>query len=275
MGCGCYQDEVASVILGQGLDQLVALLLGATLLLAEGAGMRLVDNDQLGAVAHEVVAVALRLDEVDGDDEVREAPEYRFAEALAFQLAHRAGKQELGVDVELLAQLLLPLLGEMGRTEDGEPARLAAVEQLAGDEAGLDRLADADVVRDEDAHRVLLEGDQQRDELVMARLDGDAAEGAEGAGAAPEAQARRLAQEARAAEISGLGGVGQVERGGSDAFQGREDSRDFFVPTSQRFEHEQVGEESGSTTHSRPRVWTREPTVKLIWLLRKHGDASR
>ena len=120
--------------------------------------------------------------------------------------------------MELLAQLLLPLLGQVRRAEDHEPVGLAAVQQLAGDEAGLDGLADADVVGDQQAHRVQLEGHQQRDELVGARLDGDAAEGAEGAGAAAEAQADGLAQQAGAAEVTRLGRVGQIEgRGGRSA----------------------------------------------------------
>ena len=65
-------------------------------------------------------------------------------------------QDELGVEVELVAQLGLPLLGEVRRAEHGEPLDLAAVEQLAGDQQRLDRLADADVVGDQEADRVEL-----------------------------------------------------------------------------------------------------------------------
>ena len=90
-----------------------------------------------------------------------------------------------------------PLLDEVRRAEHGEAVDLAAVEQLAGDERGLDGLADADVVGDEQAHRVELERHEQRHELVGARLDGDLAEAAEGPGAAPQREQERVAQEQR------------------------------------------------------------------------------
>ena len=40
----------------------------------------------------------------------------------------------------------------MRRAQDREAIRLAAIDQLAQDEAGLDRLADADVVGDQQPH---------------------------------------------------------------------------------------------------------------------------
>ena len=99
-----------------------------------------------------------------------------------------------------VAQLALPLLGEVRRAEHGEALDLAAVEQLAGDQRGLDRLADADVVGDQQPHRVELERHQQRHELVGARLDGDPAE-ASGTGRRDERkpEPQRVAQQARAA----------------------------------------------------------------------------
>jgi hypothetical protein len=45
------------------------------------------------------------------------------------------------------------LLGEVRRAKDGEAADLGPVEELAGDEQGLDRLADAGVVGEEEASR--------------------------------------------------------------------------------------------------------------------------
>ena len=54
----------------------------------------------------------------------------------------------------LVAQLVLPLLGQGGRAEHGEPLRLALREQFGGDEPGLDGLADADVVGDRAAGTV-------------------------------------------------------------------------------------------------------------------------
>jgi hypothetical protein len=105
-----------------------------------------------------------------------------------------------GADVEARLELAHPLLHEVRRAQHGERLDVAAVEQLAGDERGLDGLADADVVGDEQAHGIELERHQQRDELVGAGLDGDLPEAAErarrragatGAGVAQEQSQRR------------------------------------------------------------------------------------
>ena len=95
---------------------------------------------------------------------------------VALEAGDGAGQDQLGVDVELVAQLGLPLLGEVRRAEHGQASRLAAVEQLAGDQAGFDGLADADVVGDQEPNRVELQRHQQRDELVGAGLDGELGE---------------------------------------------------------------------------------------------------
>ena len=139
----------------------------------------------------------LRLDEVGRDDGEAVAVEDRHADRqVALQALDGAGEDQLGVDVELLRQLLLPLLGQVRRAQHGQAADLAAVEQLPGDGAGLDGLADADVVGDQQAHRVQLEGHHQRHELVGARLDGDAPEAAEGPRGGAGGQAGGVAQAA-------------------------------------------------------------------------------
>ena len=203
--------------------------------------MRLVDDDEVGAGAQEVEPARLGLDEVHGDDDVGVPLEERHAGA-ATPLEARDGarEDELGLDVELLAQLALPLLGEGGRAEDGEPVRLAPGDQLGGDEAGLDRLADADVVGDEEAHRVELERHEERDELVGARLDGDGAEAPERPGAGAEAEPDGVAQEAAGAEVTEARGVGRRELGGLDVLERREDPRDLFLRAAERAEDEEV-----------------------------------
>ena len=60
----------------------------------------------------------------------------------------------------LLAKFGDPLIDQVGRTHDGEAVDLAAIDHLAGDEAGFDGLADADVIRDEETYRVELERHQ-------------------------------------------------------------------------------------------------------------------
>ena len=80
----------------------------------------------------------------------------------------------------------------MRRADHGKARDLAAVEQLADDQAGLDGLADADVVGDEQADRFLPERHQQRNQLVGARLEGEIAEGAERSGTGAELEAERV-----------------------------------------------------------------------------------
>ena len=137
---------------------------------AIGAGVGLVDDDELGAGPQEVVAVPVGLDEVESRrrcaGSARRAT--RPARQAALEPRGGAGQHELGVDVELVAHLRLPLLGEVRRAEDGEALDLAAVEQLAGDEAGLDVLPMPTSSAIEQADRVEPQRHEQRHELVRA-----------------------------------------------------------------------------------------------------------
>ena len=119
-----------------------------------------------------------------------------------------------GVEVEARFELGDPLVDQVRRAQHGEALDLAAVEQLARDERRLDRLADADVVGDQQPHRIELQRHQQRHELVGARLDGDLPEAAERAGAAAQRQQQRVAQEQRRV-VAGL--LVAASGGGNDA----------------------------------------------------------
>ena len=99
-------------------------------------------------------------------------------------------------------KLVLPLLGQVRRTQHGQPPDLAAIEQLARDEAGLDGLADADVVGDQQPHRIELERHHQRHELVGPRLDRDAPEAAERTGGRARREPCRIAQQPPGGEIA-------------------------------------------------------------------------
>ena len=83
----------------------------------------------------------------------------------------------------------------MRRAEDGGALDVAAVEQLAGDEQGLDGLPDPDVVGDEEAYRIELQRHEQRYELVGARLDRYLSDAPEGSGAAAEREQQRIAEQ--------------------------------------------------------------------------------
>ncbi len=75
-----------------------------------------------------------------------------------------------GEDLEALAEfgehLLLPLRGERRRHQDEDLARQPAHNQLLHDDAGLNRLAEANLVAEQHAGAHLLQGGQRRLELV-------------------------------------------------------------------------------------------------------------
>ena len=99
------------------------------------------------------------------------------------QAGGRSSAHDLGVDAELLREFLLPLLAQVGRAYDCEPLDLSAIEEFPGDQPGLDGLADADIVGDEQPHRVELQRHEQRHELIGARFDIEVAEAPERPGA--------------------------------------------------------------------------------------------
>ena len=60
---------------------------------------------------------------------------------VALQPGRGGGQHQLGLDVELGCELELPLLGQMGRAQHRQLAGVATLQQLPGDEGGLDGLA--------------------------------------------------------------------------------------------------------------------------------------
>ena len=196
--------------------------------------MRLVNDDQLWAGAEELVATTLSFDVVGRDDGVRVSLEEGLVLA-ARPLEARSGprEHELRVDVELLGQRLLPLLRKVWWTENGKAPHLTPVDELASDETRLDRLPDPNIVGDEHADRVELEGHEQRHELVGAWLNGDSSEGAEGAGAGAEAQAHSVPQQTARELVTHVHrGVGKIEPCGPHVLQRQVDPGDLvFGPT--------------------------------------------
>jgi hypothetical protein len=66
--------------------------------------------------------------------------------------AHLRRLHQRRLDREFFAQRALPLIAEMRRAQHCEPSGKAPIEQLAGDHRRLDRLADTDIVGDQQAH---------------------------------------------------------------------------------------------------------------------------
>jgi hypothetical protein len=89
------------------------------------------------------------------------------------QLFHELAVDDAQLEAELVAHLIAPLDLQAGRADHEHSARAMAQEQLLHRQAGLDGLAQADVVGDEQADARHLQGAHHGVELVV--LDGDAA----------------------------------------------------------------------------------------------------
>ena len=196
VGGGGDEDQVTGRVRGQRREELVTLVPRPAGGRVASTGVGLVDDHQLRTGAEKLGPVPLALDEVDRDDRmVVELKNRLIGGALPLESGDGAREDELGVDVELARKLFLPLLGQMWRAQDHQPPGLSAGQELGRDQAGFDRLADADVVRDEHSGLRLLEGNQERHELVGPRGHGDAAERSEGAGATANAETDRIAEQ--------------------------------------------------------------------------------
>ena len=150
-----------------------------------------------------------------------------------------------------------------GGHEDGEPLRPRPVEELAGDEAGLDGLADADVVGDQQADGVLAQRHEQRHELVAAR--GSTAMPAEAIGTGRRRRGTRAGARCAAGAAEAVSprsaAVGGGEGGGArrPRRRGRRRRSRRRPPPSGRRTQELGRRRPGRTTHSRPRARTRVP----------------
>ncbi len=190
---GGEQHQVALRVGGQLLEQRVTQMRAVA---GRRAGVGLVDDHQLGAGAGEFVAPLLAFDVVQADHGDGMLLEQAHADRqAALQTRGAGGGDRHRREVEAFGQFPDPLLDQVRRAEHGKALDLAAVEQLAGDQQRLDGLADADVVGDQQAHRVELERHQQRHQLIAAGLDADVAEAAEWPGAAAQRQRQRIGQQ--------------------------------------------------------------------------------
>ena len=201
------QEQHVPLLIGRQQAQQVVTLVAAGIV--AGAGVGLVDDHQFRAAVGKVAAAAVALDVVEADHRVRVHGEDVVGERQAALQPSRAGRSDgHRLDVEAVVELLHPLVHQVRRAEHGEAVDLATVEQLAGDHAGFDGLADADVVTNQQAHDLLLQRHQQWHQLVSARLEGVVAEAAEGAGTAPQRHQQRIAQQ------QGLFVIGRLRGGG-------------------------------------------------------------
>src|ERR1035437_8528931 len=117
----------------------------------------LVDDHQFRTRTQDLVPAALALDEIQrDDDEVVDVKQGLSNPAVTFQAAGSTRQDYFRVNLKLVAEFRLPLLGELWRAKDSPAYAFAAVEQLTGDQTGVHCLTDAHIDGNQQAHRVQL-----------------------------------------------------------------------------------------------------------------------
>src|SRR5689334_22217976 len=127
--------------------------------------------------------------------------------------------------MKLVLQFGLPLLSKLWWTQDSQTGYLATVDQFACNETGFNRLANAYVIGDQEAHRVEFERHEQRHQLVGAWFNGDVAKRAKWSSARTESETHSITQQPTGAIIAQLSGVGQFETRGINTFKRQIDTR--------------------------------------------------
>jgi hypothetical protein len=102
------------------------------------------------------------------------------------QLACGAGCDRNCINAKAGLQFFEPLLDKVRRTKHRESIHLTPIHQLAQDEAGFDRFANADIIRDQQAWRCHAKRHQQGDKLIGSRFKGELGGRPEGARATAE-----------------------------------------------------------------------------------------
>ncbi len=166
-----------TIVLGRDLTyELVTLMLALTLSGSHGRPVCFIDDDKIRAVEQKLMFIPIGFQEVDTGHLDRVVPVNTLAACLApIQLTDRSGPDDHRFQVEFLDKLLLPLFAKVGRTQYAKTLDFTPIKKFAGDEQGLDCLANPHVVRDEDANWVQPQCHQQGHELIYPRSNGDPA----------------------------------------------------------------------------------------------------
>ena len=232
--------------LGKPLQEPVALMTDRYV--GTGARVRLVDDHEFRTGAQEIVAPPVGLDVVERDDGVRVDLEDGFPGPQSpFETSRRPGGHDFGVDVEFRGQFVPPLVAQMRRADDDGPFDFAPVDHLPRDQPRFDGFSDADVVRDEKADHVGLQGHEQRHELVGARFERKIAETAERPRSGSELEAQRIPQKERRLPRPGPVGVGRRKgrRRGRLRFERQIDERCVLFASAERTKPEDVRVRAG------------------------------
>ena len=174
--------------------------------------MGLVDDHETRTYAQEFISPTVRFYVVEGNYRVGiDLEDGLVRPEVAFQARDRAGSHHFRFNAEFFRKLLLPLLAQVRRTDDGKPFDFPAVEKFPDDQAGFYGLADADVVRDQETYGVQPECQKQRRELIRSRDEVDVAETSERSRSRPQLQKESVSQEQGGLLRARFVRIGQVE----------------------------------------------------------------
>ncbi len=177
---------------GKTLQQLIALV---PTLASRRTSVRFINDDQFWTGAQKLGTPSLALDVVEADNCVRMRGENTLAwRKVAFEACSAGCRYSDGTQVEAAFELANPLLDKVWRTKYGKSLNVAAIKQLACDKRGLYRLADTNIVGDQQANGVEFERHEQWHELVGARLDRDLPKAAKRTGTPAQREHKRVAQ---------------------------------------------------------------------------------
>ena len=240
MGRGGEEDHAPLLVFRKGGEQLIALLTAAV---GADTGMSLIDNDEIRAMAGKDVTATFGLDVVETDDSKgMHGEDVAARRQPPLQLERGRGGDGHRLDAEMALQLFRPLFHQVWGAEHGKGIHLAAIHEFAQDEAGLDGLADADIIGDEQAQAGLSQGHEQRYQLVGARLEGDLGGGAEGTSAAAQGETQGIGQQQGAAAGGPPGILRQAEGGRFDGqrFQLGQQVNGIFLAAGERTQFQKL-----------------------------------
>ena len=136
------------------------------------AGVRLVDNHEVGTMVEEDVALVVLLHIVNGNHLEGNVAEYVLVGTQFFlQAADGRRTDDFSFQAKLVLDFILPLFAKMGQAYHRKAIDFMTVEQFFGNQQRLQGFSNPHVVRDEQTNSFLLERENQRHDLVWARFE--------------------------------------------------------------------------------------------------------
>ena len=138
--------------------------------------MCLINDHQFRTGTDEIVAARFTLDVVERNNRVGKHVKDGSVAADPIEAFRRAGEDEFGLDVKLVAEFVLPLFCEVGWTQHGHTLDLGPIQEFPRNQQCFDGFPDTDVVSDQEPHGIELQCHQEWHQLIGSRFDGNLAE---------------------------------------------------------------------------------------------------